>query len=361
MKYRKILEQLHAYKPGKSMDEIKEQYNLSKIVRLNANENPYGTDRNVIKAINDIKETQLYPDNYCTEVRNKLAKKYNLLPENFIFGDASNEIISMISRTFIDKDDEVITCIPGFELYMSSTLIQEGKIIGVPLKDNKFDLNSILSSITNKTKLIYLTNPHNPTGTIITKEEQSNFLSKVPKDILVVLDEAYYEFAICDEYPESTQYLSKYNNICILRTFSKAYGLAGLRIGYGIGSKELINELEKVRNPYNVSAISQVAASAALNSTFMQEGILRNREVVKYVYELLDKAKISYIKTYSNFIMIDTKMNSKIAYEKLLAFGYVVRAGYKEMNTYIRVTIGTKTDMESFINALKIVMDGGEN
>lgn len=354
MEYRKILENLSPYKPGKNLEEIKQEYGLENVVKLASNENPYGTSPKVLKKLSNLDILETYPDNYCTKLRKKLSKKYNI-PENyFIFGNGSVEIIQMISRILLDNTSEAITCIPSFSSYWSEAILQDSQMIEVPLKNYKFDLEGILSKINNKTKLIYITNPNNPTGTIVSHNELEEFFKKVPSNVLVVLDEAYYEFVTNAEYPNSIKLLKKYNNVCILRTFSKAYGLAGLRIGYGIASPEIIAELEKARVPFNASFVSQQAALTALeDSEFVNNCIKRNEEVLEYLYSELDKLNIFYIKSEANFIMIDTKMDSTLAFEKLLKQGFIIRPGFQKMETFIRVTIGTMEQMKSFIIALK--------
>ena len=264
MKFRKTLEKIAPYKAGKSIEEIQEEYGLEKTIKLASNENPYGQSKNVLEVINKIKSTQLYPDNHCTDLRKALAKKHGIDEEMFIFGNGSVEIIQMISRILLDSGDEVITGTPTFQSYFSETVIQGANLIEVPLQKETFDLKGILDKITDKTRIIYVTNPNNPTGTILSQKEIEEFLKNVPSDILVVLDEAYFEFVEAEEYGDSVKLLEKYSNICILRTLSKAYGLSGLRIGYGIAHKQIIEQLEKVRVPFNVSAVAQEAGIVAL-------------------------------------------------------------------------------------------------
>ena len=172
MQGRKILAKLQAYKVQKTEEELKKKYGTEKIIKLNANENPYGTSAKVLQSMKEIKDISKYPDGYCMQLREALAKKYNISKECFLFGDASNEIIQMITKAYLEQGEEVITSIPGFSLYESATIMQEGKLVGVPLKDDKLDLEGILNKISDKTRIIFITNPHNPTVTIITKEEQ---------------------------------------------------------------------------------------------------------------------------------------------------------------------------------------------
>lgn len=358
MNYKKALEKIEPYKPGLSENDIKEKYNLTKVVKLASNENPYGQSDHIKELFKDLNKIERYPDNYCKKLREKLAFKYTITNENLIFGNGSVEIIQMITRALIQADDEIITCSPTFQSYYLETFIEQGKVIDIPLTDSyKFDLDGIVSKITNKTKIIYIANPNNPTGTIITSSELTDFMKKIPNNILVVLDEAYAEFVNDKDYPDSIKLLQEFSNICILRTFSKAYGLAGLRVGYGISNPRFINELEKVRLPFNVSSIAQEAALIALEDIrFLNDCIENNRKVIENVYKRLDSYNIEYIKTEANFIMIDIKQDCKIIAEKLLENGFIVRPGFPNMNTFIRVTIGTESEMNDFVECLNSII-----
>ena len=355
--FRKNLSKLRPYKPGKSEEEIKKEYGITEIIKLGSNENPYGCSEKVKDILREEINTNIYPDNYVYYLRKKLSEKYKIGEENFIFGNGSVEILQMICRIMLDADDEVLTCKPTFQSYKSECIIQNAKIVEVPLKKHKFDLQGILEKITEKTKIIFICNPNNPTGTIITEEEQKEFLSKVPKNILVLLDEAYYEYVTSEEYPKSINMLKEYENICILRTFSKAYGLAGLRIGYGIASKKIIEELEKVRVPFNISEITQKSAYVALeDEEFIKKCNEKNNEVKEYIYENLEKNNIEYIKTQANFIMINVQNDGVKIANKLLEKGIIVRPGFEDMGNFIRVTIGTKEEMQIVLEELNKII-----
>lgn len=357
MKFREDLKNIKPYKPGLTESQIKEKYKINKVVKLASNENPYGKSFKAQEKINKSIVTSRYPDNYCTKLRNVLVNKYNLVEDNFIFGNGSVEIIQMLSRAFIGKDDEIITCNPTFQSYILECLIQGGKCIDAGMIDYKFNLNGILEKISNKTKIIYIANPNNPTGTIIEKAEMETFIKKVPESILIVFDEAYSEFVNNKEYPNSIEYLKEHKNICILKTFSKAYGLADLRIGYGISSEEVINELEKVRLPFNVTKIAEDAAIEAIkDQDFLRMCIKNNREVIEYVYSVLRENNIDYIETEANFIMINTKKNGVEISEKLQQKGFIVRPNFEKMDTFIRVTIGTKEEMTEFLKCFLEVL-----
>lgn len=353
MNYKKSIEKIEPYKPGLSEKDIKIKYNLEKVVKLASNENPYGPS-NRIKDIR-LDSIERYPDNYCRELRSKLSKKYDIEGDNLIFGNGSVEIIQMLARAFVEPNDEVLTCTPTFQSYYLETIIEQGKMIDIPVTESfKFDLDGLANIITPRTKLIYIANPNNPTGTIVTENELREFLKSISKDIVVVLDEAYSEFVNDKEYPDSVKLLNEYPNICILRTFSKAYGLASYRVGYGISSVEIIKELEKVRLPFNVSSIAQKVACIAIDDeAHLNECVKNNRKVIELVYEKLDENNIEYIKTETNFIMIDTKKDGKLVHEKLLQNGFIVRPGFPGMDSYLRVTIGTEAEMLDFIDCLK--------
>ncbi len=356
MNYKKAIEKIEAYKPGLSEKDIKAKYNIDRVIKLASNENPYGASTK-IKNIN-IENVERYPDNYCRELRSKLAKKYNIDESNLIFGNGSVEIIQMISRAIIEPDEEVITCTPTFQSYYLETIIEHGKIVDIPVtSDYKFDLDGLINIITPKTKIIYIANPNNPTGTIVNETELRDFMQKVPQSILVVLDEAYSEFVNDKEYPNSVELLKEYPNIIILKTFSKAYGLASFRVGYGISSPEIIKELDKVRLPFNISTIGQKVACIALDDEeHLNKCIENNRKVIELVYKKLDELHIDYIKTETNFIMIDTKKDGKAVHEKLLQNGFIVRPGFPGMDSYLRVTIGTELEMTEFVECLNNIL-----
>ncbi|HCC07874.1 MAG TPA: histidinol-phosphate transaminase [Clostridiales bacterium] len=360
MYFRKALEEIKPYVPGKSIEEIQREFKINNIVKLASNENPYDCSKAVIQCLSDVKSIASYPDNNCSKLRKVLSEKYNIKEAQLIVGGGSVEIISMIGQIFVDPDDEVITCTPSFSSYYSSTKLMDGKLIEVPLKDDAFDLEGIISKITDRTKLIYISNPNNPTGTIITADEQSDFLKKVPKNIAVILDEAYYEFVTDKLYPNSINFLNEFDNIIILRTFSKAYGLAGLRVGYGIASEEIVEQLNKVRNPFNVSILAQDAAcTALLDMEFLKMVINNNAQVLNYMYGQLDKLGISYIVSQANFIMINCRRNGRLVSHELLEKGFIVRPGFPLMDDYIRVSIGTMEQMKEFIVVLDRMINGG--
>lgn len=356
IKCRKEVESLRPYIPGKPIEEVQKAYGLTDVIKLASNENPLGCSSEAKAAIiKTLESPSIYPDGDCTKLRNALSKKFNISADQLIFGCGSDEIVSIIGKTFINKYDEAITCVPTFPQYKAATISMGGKMIEIPLKDYKYDLDGIISNINENTKIIFISNPNNPTGTIITKEEQLSFMKKVPKHILVVWDEAYSEYIMDSNYPDTLSLINEYPNIILLRTFSKIYGLASLRVGYGISSKEIINFLNRIRGPFNVSTQAQAGALASLNSNdFLKASCDLNEASKQYTYKKCKELDLNYIETYGNFIMIDCKLPSMELFENLQKEGVIVRPGfYFGMDTYQRVTLGTIEQMEKFFTLVK--------
>jgi len=356
---RNEIHQLKPYIPGKPIEEVKEVYHLEEIIKLASNENPLGCSELAKQAIIDFLATpSLYPDGNCSQLRTKLAQKYTLNEDQFIFGAGSDEVISMITKTYVAPEDEVITCSPTFPQYKAGTLQMGGTIIEVPLKAHRFDLNGILAAITPKTKLIFIANPNNPTGTIVTKEEQLDFIKQVSQDILLIMDEAYIEYIQDASFPDTLSLLDAYPNLMVLRTFSKMYGLASLRIGYGIGHPTIIEKINRVRNPFNVSTVAQVAATAALDDTdFIKKTYQTNEDSKAYTYQRVHALGFSYIPTYGNFVMIDFKCSSAQLFEDLQSKGFIVRPGnHLGMPNYQRVSLGTVLQMTAFFDTVERIL-----
>lgn len=357
---RNEIHNLRPYIPGKPIDQVKEDYNLDQIIKLASNENPLGCSNLAKKAIIDsLEEPSLYPDGNCSKLRTKLAKRFSFNEDQFIFGSGSDEVISMITKTYISIGNEAITCAPTFPQYKAGTMQMGGNIIEVPLKDYRFDLDGILSAITSNTKIIFIANPNNPTGTIITKDEQLTFIDKVPKHILIVIDEAYIEYIKDTTFPDTLSILNQHSNILVLRTFSKIYGLASLRIGYGIGPKEIIEKINRVRNPFNVSTIAQVAATAALDDIdFLEETFQVNEASKAYTYQRVEELGLTYIPTYGNFVMINFNRPSLELFEQLQSKGFIVRPGdHLGLPNFQRVTLGTIEQMTAFFNTVTTILD----
>ncbi|PKM52263.1 MAG: histidinol-phosphate transaminase [Firmicutes bacterium HGW-Firmicutes-7] len=353
---RKEVKLLTPYMPGKPIDDVKREYGLDDVIKLASNENPLGCSEKAKAAvIKSLEAPSLYPDGNCSNLRNALSQKLHVTSDQLIFGCGSDEIIAIIGKTYINVGDEAITCTPSFPQYKAAVVSMGGVMIEVPLKDHTYDLNGIVNSINERTKIIFISNPNNPTGTIVTKDEQLSFMKKVPKHILVVWDEAYNEYILDVNFPDTLSVMKEYDNIILLRTFSKMYGLASLRIGYGISTKEIIGYMNRLRGPFNVTTQAQDAALASLDAhEFVKESFALNEASKQYTYRKCQELGLSYIQTYGNFIMIDCKLPSLDLFNHLLQKGVIVRPGfYFGMDTYQRVTLGTIEQMERFFELVE--------
>ncbi len=356
IQFRDALKELKPYVPGKPINDVKREFGLENVIKLASNENPLGCSTYAQQAIIDyLSNCALYPDGNCTDLKNELSKSLHISPSNFILGCGTDEVIASLGKAFINEGDEAITASITFSQYAASVKSMGGKMIYGDMKDYGFDLDDILNKITNKTKIIFIANPNNPTGTILNAKEQEAFMKKVPSNILVVFDEAYIEYVDNENYLDSLTLFHHYKNMMVMRTFSKIHGLASLRVGYAIAHTEVIEILERIRNPFNVSAVAQVAAIASLrDSEFVNLSFASNQYAKKFIYDCLDELNLFYIPTEANFLMIDVKKDSRLMFQELMKKGYIIRPGAAfAMNNFIRVTIGTTTQMTGFITALK--------
>lgn len=349
------IENLQPYEPGKPVEEVQRELGLKRVYKLASNENSLGPSPRAVSAIKKaLKYLNRYPDGSCYYLKVKLAKALKVAPENLIIGNGSDEIIEVIVRTFLSSDEEAIIAEPSFLEYRLNVEASGAQVRVVPLVNFKYDLDSMKRAITDKTKLIFIANPNNPTGTYVTEKEVNRFLDGLPNNVIVVVDEAYYDFVSVKDYPNSMRYFRD-KNLLILRTFSKAYGLAALRIGYGIGRAEFISYMNRVRLPFNVNMLAQVAAIAGLGD---RGHIRKSKSMVlkgkAFLYRSLDKMGLSYVPTITNFILVDVRRDGRRLFEGMLKYGVIVRdmKPYK-LDNYIRVTIGTEEENRKFIEALK--------
>ncbi len=344
---RAAVKEIPEYVPGKS---------IKGAIKLSSNENPFGPSPKALKAIaKETKKLQTYPDQKATLLRQALAKKHKVFPENIICGNGLDDILQIIAATYLNAGDEVIISKNTFSVYELVSRIFEGSLVLVHLRDCKIDLAAIAKMITGKTKIIFLTNPNNPTGTIFTVDEFAAFLQQVPERVLVVVDEAYVDFVTNPAFPDSLKYVKNGRNIFVLRTFSKYYGLAGLRIGYAVAENELIAPMLKVKMPFNVNRLAQVGAMAALkDAAFLKKTYKNNLEGKNYLYKEFDKLGLEYKKTEANFVFINIKQSADEFCQRLLKLGVSIRPltsfGLPEA---IRVSIGIKEQNKKFVAILK--------
>ena len=296
-------------------------------------------------------------DGYCTALREAVAEKYGVPKEHLIFGAGTDEVISMLGKIFIEPGDECITAAVTFSQYAAAVESMGGVMVYAPMNGDAYDLDAIAALITDKTKLIFIANPNNPTGDYFNAGAQARFLAKIPPHVTVVLDEAYQEYVTAADYPNTLETLKRYDNTILLKTFSKIYGLASIRVGFGIARAETITQMEKIRCPFNVTAQAQAAAVAALSDTeFVKTSHELNRNVMAFTESALSEMGLEYIPSQANFLMVNTRRPSMPLFEALMRKGYIIRAGKAlGMENYLRVTIGTEEQMEGFIKALKEV------
>lgn len=351
------IESLQPYKPGKSIAELEKEYGLRNIVKLASNENPLGTSPLAVEAYKRCSDIHRYP-NGGLELREVLAERFHLRVENVIAGSGSEGIMSNIIRTFLCDDDEVLTSEGTFVGFYVLARSRGVKMVTVPLIDYRFDLAALAAAITDKTKIVYLANPNNPTGTIFTRAEFDSFMSRIPSHVLIILDEAYFEYARDNpDYPDSMHY--RYDNVITLRTFSKIYGLAGVRIGYGFAHDALIANLLKVKLPFEPSTLAQAAGIAALrDEEFVQRSLEVNARGRRQVVPALTDMGFDVVGTDANFVMLPMSSESEALeiYEELLRQGIIIRplAAFG-LPHCLRITVGTQEENEALLSALSTV------
>jgi len=341
------------YVPGKPIEELERELGIRNSIKLASNENPLGPSRLAIEAIKG-KENDLnrYPDGGGYYLRKAIAERLSIDMDNIILGNGSNELIDIAVRTYMRPGDEAVMAHPSFVVYAMSVQAMGSKPILVPLKDYRHDLEGMLKSVNERTRLFFIANPNNPTGTINRREEFDRLMENIPDGVLVIMDEAYYEYVTDPEYANSMKWFRKGKDILILRTFSKIYGLAGLRIGYGIARNEIILEMNRLRPPFNTNSLGQVAALAALkDDEHVRRSRMINEEGKIFLYRELKRLNIPYIPTEANFIYIPCR-DSKSIYDALLKKGVIIRPMGPEA---IRVTIGLPEENKRFINELEMI------
>jgi histidinol-phosphate aminotransferase len=350
------IKSFEAYIPSKPDEELKKLYRAPFLYRLNNNENPLGPPRAAQEIIEKFlpPRAAIYPSGDSYYLRHKLAEKFNLLPDQFLVGNGANEVIAFAIKAFCQKGDNIITADKTFAVYEWVAVFSGFEARLVPLKDYAFDDQGMLEYIDKKTKAIFICNPNNPTGTYWSRKKLRAFLNAVGNGQIVVVDEAYFEFVEAEDYPDCISLISDYPNLVVFRTFSKMYGLAGLRIGYLAGSLDVVNTIRKTCVVYSVNSIAQQAAFAALDDT---EHIVRTRKLVRdgkeFLRRELDRLGLPCITGEGNYVMIKLPINDALAYRRLMGHGMMVRTmtGFRFPN-YMRVTVSELPLMEAFINAL---------
>jgi histidinol-phosphate aminotransferase len=359
---RPCITRLKPYRPGKPIDEVKRELGLTDVVKMASNENVLGPSPKAIEAMKQAaEEVWLYPDAECFHLKQALSQKFDYKPENFALGTGSDELLHLMALAYFNAGDEVVFAQPSFVVYESQVHVMDCVPRIVPLKNLTHDLAAMRAAVNEKTKAVFICNPNNPTGTYNTQADVEAFMKNLPDHVLVIFDEAYYEYVEATDYPRSLRYVDEGRNVIVLRTFSKIYALAGARIGYAIAHESIIANLNRVREPFNVNSIAQAGAIASLDDDEQVERTRRmNGEGKRYLYAEFEKLGLPYAPTEANFIFVDTQHNSQEVFQGLLRQGVIVRTGdIFGMSTFIRVTIGTREMNERFIAALRKVL--GEN
>jgi histidinol-phosphate aminotransferase len=352
---------LKPYVPGKPIEELERELGIKGSIKLASNENPLGPSPMAVKAIMDSLTSpspsntiNRYPDGsgYC--LKKELSEKLSVSEDEIILGNGSNELIDIAARTFLQPGDEAVMAHPSFVVFPMTVQAIGGKPIQMLLKDYTHDLEAMAAAVTFRTKMMFIANPNNPTGTINRRDEFDRLMGRLPDGILVVADEAYHEYVVNPDYADSMKHFRDGRDILILRTFSKIYGLAGLRVGYGVARKDIILEMDKLRPPFNTNSLAQSAALYALRD---EAHVGRSREIneqgKRYLYRELESLKLKYVPTEANFIYILLGRDSNMFYNEMLENGVIVRpVGPEE----IRVTIGLSKENERFIEAIRAVM-----
>lgn len=350
---------LKPYVPGKPIDEARRELGIADFCKLASNENPLGPSPKALAAIREAAaNVGLYPDAACYQLTRDLAAHWGVEPENLIIGNGSDEIIQFIGLAFVRPGDEVLTARPTFVRYEAAAVLNNGVLNEVPLRDHRFDLEAMAGQLGERTRVVFFANPNNPTGTMVSRAEVERFLDRLPETTLVVMDEAYFEYVDSPDYPDSWEYVRQARNVIVLRTFSKIYGLAGLRVGYGMARPELIRYLHQVREPFNVNSLAQAAASASLKDPDQVARSRRlNQEGKATLTAAFEAMSLPYAPTEANFILVDVKQDSRTVYEGLLRRGVIVRTGdIFGLPTHLRVTIGTAAENERFLRELRAVL-----
>ncbi len=355
---------LKPYIPGKPIEEVQRELGITNVCKLASNENPLGPSPKALAALGEALDSlNLYPDGSGFYLRKALAAVHGVGEDQIVLGNGSVDVIEMACRTFLGPGDNAVMSAGAFIMCYLATQAVNGNAVMVPMADGvTHDLDGMAAAVDGNTRLVYIANPNNPTGTMVGREAVDRFLDSLPDHLIVLLDEAYFEYMDHPDYPDSFRYLQEGRNIIILRTFSKAYGLAGLRVGYGVANEEIVAGLNKIRSPFNTNSLCQLAALHALEDrSHLEASVALNRESIAYIQGQLDRLGVEYTPSYGNFVLVTTSLSSADAFSAFLEEGVIVRpmAGYGYPNSF-RVSTGLPEENQRFIRALEKVTGTGE-
>lgn len=344
------------YEPGKPISEVEREYGLTNVIKLASNENPLGPSPMAMEAVrNALGEMHLYPDGGGYHLKHKLSQTFNLPTTQIVLGNGSAELVEQITEAFVDPGDEAIIGRQAFFKYRIAVKIMDGTVVWAEMPGLQYDADDMLNKVTTKTKVIFIANPNNPTGTLMDKDQVDYMMTRLPENVIVVFDEAYYDFRSPDRYPDSMGYLREGHNVIILRTFSKSYGLAALRLGYAFSMPEICHAMNAVREAFNVNSLALVAGQAALDDhEFLKKTLEINSIGREYFYKELNRIGLEYVPTEANFVLIKTPIPGRELFKELLFKGIVVRPvdGYG-LPEHIRVSIGLPDENVRFFKELE--------
>ncbi|PYM93280.1 MAG: histidinol-phosphate transaminase [Candidatus Rokuibacteriota bacterium] len=347
------------YEPGKPIEEVERELTIHDAIKLASNENPLPPSDRVQKAImSALNSLNRYPDGSGFYLRQALAKKHGVMPDQVVLGNGSNELIELLVRSFLRPGDEAVVPHPSFVVYPMIVQAAGGVRVMVMLKDFRLDLEAMARAITPMTKVVFIANPNNPSATIVTRDEVEHFMTRVPERTIVVFDEAYIEFAMGPDFPDTLAHVKQGRKVVVLRTFSKATSLAGLRVGYGVADADAIALMNRIRQPFNVNSLAQAAALAALDDEAHVLECVRMIEAGRhFLYDEFKRLGLSYVPSRANFILVDAGRSAADIYQKLLHHGVIVRPMTPfGLETALRITVGTPEENRKLVKALRVVL-----
>lgn len=345
------------YKPGRPIEEVQKQFGISDVIKLASNENPLGSSPKAVEAIRQAAlQVRYYPDGNSTVLAGALARRFNVRPDQVAVGNGADGLIMELCLAYLDEQSEVVVSRSSFPMYDVFSYAMRAQLVKTPLKEYGLDLQAMARAVTENTRLLFVCNPNNPTGTVLSAAEVDAFLKDIPEHVIVVIDEAYYEYAVAPDFPDTVEYVRQgMENVVILRTFSKAYGLAGVRVGYGFGNPKLLAPLALVKEPFAVNLLAQAAGLAALeDDEFCARSVAINNEGKAYLYHEFARLGLEYIPTYTNFIL--TRLGPKMLWlvDRLMEWGVIIRPGVAyEFPEFARITIGTPEQNGRLVQALE--------
>jgi histidinol-phosphate aminotransferase len=357
---RSALNKMKPYTPGKPIWEVQRELGIERVIKLASNENPLGASPLALEAIQGyLSEIHRYPDASASDVRQTIASKLSLSAQQLLMTNGADELIKLVSEAYLDPGDEVIVPGPSFSEYDFGAQLMDAVSIVVPLEeDYSFHIQAILSAVTDRTKIVYICSPNNPTGTYLPKEQLELLLDSLPKRVLVVYDAAYSHYATAADYTNALAYISMGYPIIVLQTFSKIYGLAGIRIGFGAASETIIRQIEQVKEPFNVNTLAQTAAAAAImDEAHVRASLNLNTAGREFLYEAFTALGLRFTKSMSNFILLELGPEAKTIYDRLLTLGVIVRyGGAWGLQEHVRITVGTMEENQILIDSLKDIL-----